>query len=78
MTEFVEKKCPTCGVHYCLDRDYDQHRQNGVKKDDGSLLDWYCPNGHNLVYRENEATRMRRERDRWAATWRRNGSSEEL
>jgi hypothetical protein len=64
MTEFVEKKCPICGVSYCLDSVFDKHRSNGGKTDDGSALGWFCPNGHSLVYRESEADKLRRERDR--------------
>lgn len=64
MTEWVHKQCPICGVHYCLDKIFDDHRIKGAKADDGSPLGWYCPNGHSLVYCESEADKMRRERDR--------------
>jgi hypothetical protein len=63
MTQWVHKECPICGVNYCLDKIYDDYRQDGAKKDDGSPLSWCCPNGHTLVYRENEADKLRRERD---------------
>ena len=64
MPEWVWKCCPICGVNYCLDKIFDQHREKGAKGRDGSKLGWYCPNGHQLVYTESEADRLRRERDR--------------
>lgn len=64
MTEWVAKTCPICGVNYCLERTFDQYREKGAKGDDGRPLDWHCPNGHSLVYRDSEADRLRRERDR--------------
>lgn len=64
MIEWVAKKCPHCGVNYCLDKDFDDYRQKGAKNDDGSPLNWHCPNGHPLIYRESEADKLRRERDR--------------
>lgn len=63
MVNFTWKKCPICGVNYGLDKDFDDHRLNGAKSNDGCPLNWYCPNGHSLVYRDSEADKLRRERD---------------
>lgn len=64
MVEWVWKSCPICGVNYCLDKIFDDYRDGGATGDDGRPLHWYCPNGHRLVYRESEADKLRRERDR--------------
>jgi hypothetical protein len=64
MVDWVYKVCPICGVHYCLDKLFDNHRQEGAKADDGRPLSWHCPNGHALAYRESLADTLRRERDR--------------
>ena len=64
MVDWVYKVCPICGVHYCLDKLFDDHRQKGATTDDGRPLSWHCPNGHSLVYRESLADTLRRERDR--------------
>lgn len=55
---YSEHQCPTCGVHYGLDREFYAAQQAG--KGHG----WYCPNGHKLVIRESDAEKYRREAER--------------
>lgn len=61
MVEWVAKTCPICGVSYCLDKVFDEYRRDGAKEDNGSPKGWHCPNGHFLIYKESEATKLRRE-----------------
>lgn len=64
MTEYSYKTCPICGVHYALDKAFDDYRLSGGSGlDNKNTLGWHCPNGHSLIYTENEADRLRRERD---------------
>lgn len=56
-TLFVEVRCSKCDVQFCMTETMQRARQN-----DGETF--YCPNGHPRVYRETEADRLRRERDR--------------
>ena len=53
MTEVLRQKvCPVCGVVYSLPaRLDDEHRKDGGN--------FYCPNGHSLVYTETELDRAR-------------------
>lgn len=61
-TEYSEKKCPVCGVHYSLDKLFDDYRRKAEKNDKDR--GWYCPNGHYLVYTESEADTQRRRAER--------------
>ena len=50
----VGMKCGECGVFFWVAQEY--HRE---RKEYG--LSWYCPNGHERVYRESDANRLKRE-----------------
>ena len=55
---FEEQDCITCGVRFGLPINMTQNLRNSKKT-------FYCPNGHTMVYRDdNEADRLRRELDR--------------
>lgn len=49
--------CPSCGVLYALAEPYRAKRE-----EDGRV--WYCPNGHDVLYRETEADRARKAQQR--------------
>lgn len=50
--------CGECGIEFAVpDSFYKERRERG------SALSWYCPNGHSRVFRESEADKLRRERD---------------
>lgn len=51
-TVYVVHTCPTCGVKYALDQDWD-----GRRRDNGGS--WYCPAGHYVAYKTPEVTRLR-------------------
>ena len=53
------KKCPVCGIHYAVDLDVMKCKEGCAKHD--SNRQWYCPNGHELVYRESDAEKWRKE-----------------
>jgi hypothetical protein len=53
----VAHRCGKCGVHFGLEQDFLDSRQN-----DGQTF--YCPNGHPRVFRETEAQRLRKENER--------------
>jgi len=51
--DIVPMTCPVCGVRYGVDRVYQEKKyQEGGR--------WKCPNGDPLIYRENEADRLRK------------------
>lgn len=50
------KTCPLCGVHYALDAAFAR-----LKWDQGG--DWYCPNGHNLIFTETKAQKLQKQLD---------------
>lgn len=54
--ELVHERC-WCGMPFMLPKSLDDAARN-----DGHTI--YCPLGHSIVWKETEATRMRRERDR--------------
>lgn len=58
-TEFVIEHCYKCGVQFAVTREF--HARCLEKGPDKTF---YCPNGHGQVYRDSEATRLRRELDR--------------
>jgi|SRR5579864_3701645 len=63
-TDLVDKHCPTCFVHYAAPQAmFDKRLEEGGH--------WYCPNGHEIVFRDTalskakaEAEKLRLERDR--------------
>src|SRR3990167_6033705 len=50
----VEMECGECGVLFWVSQEY--HRE---RKENG--LSWHCPNGHERVYGESDAKRLKRE-----------------
>jgi uncharacterized Zn finger protein (UPF0148 family) len=46
------RNCPTCGIQYAVPKDFldAKRRSNG---------DWYCPNGHSLVFKRTEADELK-------------------
>lgn len=54
--EYRMTDCCNCGVIFAMpERIAKQRREDGKN--------FYCPNGHPMVYRESEADKLRRERD---------------
>lgn len=51
-------QCPLCGIRYGLDAQFYSDQSAGKGKG------WQCPNGHNLVVRESDADKYRREAER--------------
>jgi hypothetical protein len=51
--------CCSCGCRFGVPKDYEQGKRNNKET-------FYCPNGHPLSYKESEADKLRRERDRLA------------
>lgn len=47
------KICPVCGIHYAVDGEF-----MALKLERGGK--WYCPNGHNLVFIETTADKLRK------------------
>ena len=54
--EFEHRNCPQCGVNFYVP----EMLMNDKRSHKGSF---WCPNGHERVFRESDADRMRRERD---------------
>lgn len=61
----VIRTCPTCGLRYGLDEDFD--RLNGERS-----RTWYCPAGHKIYFgtskldeAEQRAKRLESDRDYW-------------
>lgn len=57
ITQTVElevKECPVCGITYAIPKSLSQKKYN-----DGG--EWYCPNGHSLVYTKPEHVRLAEE-----------------
>ena len=50
-------QCPACGVHYGLDEDF---RQRALED---SNRNWYCTNGHSIIFTESDADRERKARE---------------
>ena len=57
--ELITEECPSCGIVFAWPSDF--HRN--IRKS-GGRLKGYCPNGHAISWRESEADKLRRERDR--------------
>ena len=57
-----QMKCPICCVTYGLEEEFHKYRIRGGKLN-GEKANWFCPNGHSLIFTETEADTMRRERD---------------
>lgn len=56
------KRCPVCSVRYALPKDLIDRRREDHDK--GEKVNWWCPNGHSLVFSaEPEIEAIRRERD---------------
>jgi uncharacterized Zn finger protein (UPF0148 family) len=53
-TALSVRSCPACGVEYALPEQLVEQR----RRDGG---DWYCPNGHSLVFKETAEQKLRRE-----------------
>lgn len=54
---FVRLTCRSCGVDYMIPKALHEGRKRDKEY-------WFCPNGHQWHYAENEEDRLRRERDR--------------
>lgn len=53
-SELEVKVCPVCGVLYAAPRRlFEKHQQN-----DGQ---WWCPNGHNLIFTESKSEKLERQ-----------------
>lgn len=55
--DFVIMHCGKCGIEFHVPDFFQEERKKTGKG-------WYCPNGHSRVYRESDADKFRRERDR--------------
>lgn len=55
--ELTRMSCGECGIEFAMPEHFRAERQ----RNGGG---WSCPNGHQRVYRETDAEKMRRERDR--------------
>lgn len=62
MTEYSYNTCPVCGIHYAIDKTVMDYKF-GLPADDNQMV-WYCPNGHNLIFRESDLDRQRRRAER--------------
>ena len=57
MTKFTLMCCGDCGIEFQVpDHFYNERYKTGKG--------WSCPNGHNRAFKESEADKLRRERDR--------------
>lgn len=57
MTAYDELHCSGCGCWFAMPPGYLDNRRKDKKT-------FWCPNGHELSYKESEADKLRRERDR--------------
>jgi len=55
-TELTVHTCPSCYVLYAVPKVMTDRKER-----DGG--EWFCPNGHTVVYKETVADKLRRERD---------------
>lgn len=55
--EFEEQGCINCSILFWVPKGFTDNRRKDKR-------DFYCPNGHAMAFTENEADRLRRERDR--------------
>lgn len=62
MTEYSYKTCPICGVQYAVDKTVMDYKHNLPRGHEHA--EWFCPNGHNLIFAESEADRQRRRAER--------------
>lgn len=53
-TELEATTCGECGILFAAPKAFWRDRRNDSRG-------WYCPNGHNRVFREMEADRLKRE-----------------
>lgn len=54
-----EKICPVCGITYHVPEAWEAEQKRL-----GPRGGWWCPNGHQRVYRQSEEDNLRAERDR--------------
>jgi len=57
MAQFEEQDCVACFVRFGVPVGFTAARRRDSKS-------FFCPNGHSMSYREDEADKLRRERDR--------------
>lgn len=48
-----ERQCPLCGIWYAVDDKVMEHH-------DKSGSNWFCPNGHSLIYTLSQADKQRK------------------
>ena len=60
----IVQTCPTCGIVYGLDRDFEQ-------RNDREGRSWYCPSGHSVVFKKSslDAAREEAEAERRRRKW---------
>lgn len=56
------KICPVCGIQYAAPEEFFEARYK-KKNSGGDGHNWYCPNGHSLMFTESLADKIARERD---------------
>jgi NMD protein affecting ribosome stability and mRNA decay len=54
MKEFEKTSCASCGIAFCVPPDWLRARRQDVRK-------FFCPNGHELSFRESTADKLQRE-----------------
>lgn len=70
-TTLETRACPICGVLYAApERLFDYARDHGSE--------WYCPNGHNLVFTETNEQKLQRKEEELARARRREAATREL
>lgn len=57
-SDLTFKTCPVCGINYALPTVMHNERLNSKEQ-----KNWYCPNGHSLVFRDNDTARIQRKLD---------------
>lgn len=62
MTEYSYKTCPVCGINYAVDSTVMNYKKGLPSGHENQK--WCCPNGHELIFSENEADRQRRRAER--------------
>lgn len=59
MTAMTAKLCPVCGIEYHVPSAWEREQKRL-----GGKGGWWCPNGHQRVYRTSDEDDLRAERDR--------------
>ena len=57
-TDLEVKVCAVCGVMYAAPARLFTVKLNAARDDDDS---WYCPNGHELIFTDSEAEKLRKQ-----------------